>query len=99
MKRPKTGGRQKGARNKVTRTIKEMAAEYGPEALEALVSIATTSTSDQARVAACKEILDRAYGKSPQALTGADGGAIKTEGVIRLELVRPNHASSDTGGL
>lgn len=47
-------------------------------AIKTLVGIAKNSTSDQAKVAAVKEILDRAHGKSPQALTGEDGeGPVK----------------------
>jgi hypothetical protein len=78
------GGRQKGVPNKATREIKELAGQYTDEALNTLVSVARASESDAARVSAAKEILDRAYGKAPQALTGEDG-----EGPIRhvLEVV------------
>lgn len=69
MPRPKTGGRQKGSLNKVTLEIKEIAAEYGPRAITLLWAIAQASESDAAKVAAIREILDRAYGKPPQATT------------------------------
>lgn len=37
--------------------------------IDELVRLATNAESEAARVAACKEVLDRAYGKAPQALT------------------------------
>ncbi len=73
------GGRQKGSLNKATAEIKVVAREYGPDciaklaALAGLVEGATPAQSEQARVSAIKEILDRAYGKAPQAIVGADG--------------------------
>lgn len=61
-------GRPKGARNKVTRDIKELAQPYAPAALKTLTSIMKDSESDAARVAAAKELLDRAYGRSHQTM-------------------------------
>lgn len=78
----KTGGRVKGTPNKATRDIKALAGKHTPEALKTLVSIMQGSESDAARVAAAKEILDRAYGKAPQALTG-EGGEGPVTVVIR----------------
>lgn len=75
-------GRPKGALNKVTKDIKALAGKHTPEALKTLVSIMKSSSSDQARVAAAKELLDRAYGKSPQAITG-EGGEGPVTVVIR----------------
>jgi len=69
-------GRPKGAANKITAEIKAVAQKHGPAAIAELARIAAKSESDAARVAACREILDRAYGKSPQAITGEDGGAV-----------------------
>jgi hypothetical protein len=68
-KRP-GAGRKKGVPNKVTRDVKALAQNYAPEAFEALKLIATSGMSEAARVAAIKEILDRAYGKSQQAVVG-----------------------------
>lgn len=62
----KTGGRKLGARNKATAEVKELAQQYGQEAIEALAKIVKSGDSDQAKVAACREILDRGYGKSIQ---------------------------------
>jgi hypothetical protein len=65
----KTGGRRPGSLNKATADIRELARNYGPEALVELARLAKEAASETARVAAIKEILDRAYGKSPQAVT------------------------------
>jgi hypothetical protein len=45
-----------------------LARQYAPEAMEALVKIATTGKSDSARVAASIAILDRAFGRPRQML-------------------------------
>lgn len=79
MKGRKTGGRAKGVPNKATREIKALAQKYTDEALKTLVQVMQTSESDQARVSAARELLDRGYGKSPQAHTGEDGGPMKLE--------------------
>lgn len=74
----KTGGRKPGSRNKATAEVKELARNYAPEAFASLVQIAKSGSSEAARVAAIREILDRAYGKAPQAITGdGDGGPVK----------------------
>jgi hypothetical protein len=72
----KTGGRVKGVPNKATRDIKALAQKHTPEALKTLASIMKASESDAARVAAAKELLDRGYGKAPQAHTGEGGGPV-----------------------
>lgn len=67
------GGRQKGVPNKATAEIKALAQEYGPDAIKTLVSIMSASKQPPAaRVAAAKELLDRAYGKSAQPIEGGD---------------------------
>lgn len=72
-------GRPKGALNKATKDIKALAQQHTPAALKTLVTILKDSESDAARVSAAKELLDRGYGKSPQAITGTDGGPIVVE--------------------
>ena len=59
-------GRKPGVPNKLTADIKALASEYGPEALETLVHIMTEGESEQAQIAAAKELLDRGYGKPRQ---------------------------------
>ena len=64
------GGRQKGTPNKVTADIRAAAALHGEAALQTLVHLMNNAESEQAQLAACKEILDRAYGKATQPLSG-----------------------------
>ncbi|WP_072389476.1 hypothetical protein [Hyphomicrobium sp. CS1BSMeth3] len=86
------GGRQKGTPNKSTAEVKDIARQHGPAMIEALVKLAKTAKSETARVAAIKEILDRAYGKAPQALTGEHG-----EGPVR-HVIEVRWASDGAGG-
>lgn len=67
------GGRKKGTPNKVTAEIRALASQYTEAALEALVEILATGQSEAARVAAAREILDRAHGKSTAAAESAPG--------------------------
>ena len=68
----KTGGRVAGTPNKATAALKELARTYMPEALEELSRLALRAESEQARVSAIKELLDRGYGKATQPLSGDD---------------------------
>ena len=61
-------GRPRGVPNRLTRDIKALASRYGPDALETLVRIMNEGESEQARIAAAKELLDRGYGRPAQAL-------------------------------
>lgn len=66
------GGRQKGTPNKVTADVRALAQEYGPRAIATLASIMENEEQPApARVSAAKELLDRAYGKSPQPIENA----------------------------
>lgn len=67
---PKTGGRQAGTPNKVTRDVKELAQTYVEEGLAGIAR--DKENPPAARVAAYRELLDRACGKPMQgvALTG-----------------------------
>jgi len=60
------GGRPK--RTEQVIEIEALARKYAPQAMQALVKIATSGKSDTARVAAATEILDRAYGRPRQTL-------------------------------
>ncbi len=67
-KRP-GAGRPKGKPNAITADVREAAQQYGADALRTLADIMDGKDyPPAARVAASKEILDRAYGKAPQAL-------------------------------
>lgn len=71
----KTGGRVAGTPNKATAEIKALAGVYSAETIEILIGIARNADSDAAKVAACRELLDRGHGKPMQSteLTGKDG--------------------------
>ncbi|MDA1129791.1 MAG: hypothetical protein O2913_14025 [Chloroflexi bacterium] len=45
----KTGGRRKGTQNKATAEVKELAGQYGPEAIETLVDLMRNGQNDQTR--------------------------------------------------
>lgn len=68
---PKTpgSGRKKGSLNKATADVKALAGKYSEAALKELARLSVKAESETARVAAAKEILDRAYGKATQAIT------------------------------
>lgn len=78
---PKTGGREKGTPNKISLDVKELAQEYTSEAVEALATIMRDGDSAAARVAAIKELLDRAHGKPKQAVDVA--GALTVNSIKR----------------
>jgi hypothetical protein len=61
-------GRPKGVPNKATRDVKAQAGTYTPEALDTLVEIMRHGKNEQARIAASKEVLDRAHGRPRQEL-------------------------------
>lgn len=72
------GGRKPGSPNKATIEVRALARQYGPAALRELARLCREAESEAARVSAIKELLDRAYGKSPQPLDGdGKGGPIK----------------------
>jgi hypothetical protein len=79
--------------NKATLEIKELARAYGPEAVAELARIAgltkgIPSDSEQTRVAAIKELLDRGYGKSTQPISG-DENAPPVNLALQVNFVRP----------
>jgi len=67
------GGRTAGTPNKATAEVRAYAGEYTKAAIDGLVKVARSSKSDQAKVAAWREILDRAVGRPAQAVIDADG--------------------------
>ena len=71
---PKTGGRKAGTLNKATASLQDLARVYTPQCVAVLAGIMNDPASPQAaRVSAARELLDRGYGKPPQAHTGEDG--------------------------
>lgn len=88
----KTGGRAKGTPNKATADVKVLAMQYAPAAVEELGRLATGAESEAARVAAIKEILERAYGKTRQPL---DIDANVKAAVTRIERTIVDPSDSD----
>ena len=78
------GGRQKGTPNKATKDVRELAQKHGPECITGLALLAKTAENEQARIAAMRELLDRAYGKAPQAITDADGGSLSIPASVQF---------------
>ena len=78
-------GRRPGAQNKHTVEIRTVAMQYGPAAVIALAELSglapgARAESETARIAALKELLDRAYGKATQPLSGdADAAPLAIE--------------------
>jgi len=83
-------GRPKGSLNKGTADIRKLAQSYGPRAIGILVQLAGLEPpetidppSEWARIAAIKELLDRAYGKSSQVLASDPDNPLTVQFVIR----------------
>jgi len=68
-------GRKPGVPNKATADIKALAQKYTDKAMKELARLAVEAESEQARVSAIKELLDRGYGKSTQPLSGDSDAA------------------------
>lgn len=73
VKKPEGSGRKPGQLNKATAQVKELAAQHGPDAIKTLARLAKEADNDAAKISACKELLDRAYGKAAQPVGGGDG--------------------------
>jgi len=75
-------GRKTGTPNKLksaeVQEVKALAQLHAPSAIERLAFLAQKAESEAASVAACNSLLDRAYGKAPQAVavTGEGGGPV-----------------------
>lgn len=80
------GGRQKGTLNKSTAEIKALAQSFAPAAVQELSRLATGAESEAARVAAIKELLDRAYGKATQSIDASVAARIE---VVEWRVVDP----------
>jgi hypothetical protein len=78
----KTGGRKKGTPNKVTAEIRLLAQLEGPATIARLVKLRGHKNGAIA-VAACRELLDRGYGKATQPISG-EGGEPITIQVVRF---------------
>lgn len=82
--RPANAGRKRNSLNKATADVKALARKHGPSAIIELSRLSIEAESEQARVAACKELLDRAYGRPapnlPDSATAVRGYLIIDDG-------------------
>src|SRR5215831_104732 len=66
-------GRRQGSPNKNTAEVKALAMKDVPHVVQELVRLALHAKNEATRVAACKELLDRAIGKAVQPHSGESG--------------------------
>lgn len=91
------GGRLPGVPNKATAVLREFAGQYTKEAITGLHSIATDKEAPHAaRVGAWREILDRAVGKAPQAVTDADGNNLSVPQIISFVIQQQKDSENRT---
>ena len=83
-------GRKPGIPNKATATVKELARQYGPEVIEGFIDVFRNPESHAAKIAAGKELLDRAYGKATQIVGGDEDAPLRVINEIILRGVRPD---------
>ncbi len=67
--------RNAGGRPKAIKEVVELARTHTPRAIERLAEV-LEGDDDKAAVAAANALLDRAWGKPSQEITGADGGPL-----------------------
>jgi hypothetical protein len=78
-------GRKKGVPNKATAEIKALARKHGPEAIKEIVKLAKNAkTAEAVRLAAWGVVLDRAYGKARQVVSGDDDGGAPITAIHRV---------------
>lgn len=88
-KNPRGRGRPKGSTTKrkeygAADAARVYALRHAERAISRLAHLIDNAENEQAQISAAKEILDRAYGKAPQAITGEDGGPIRNEVIVRI---------------
>jgi hypothetical protein len=77
-----------GGRPRIAGELRELARTHAPKAITELGRLAVKAKSETARIAAIRELLDRAYGKPTQYLA-ADNEAVrsdKSEEELRVQL-------------
>ena len=77
-------GRKKGQLNKSTKEVKALAQKHGATAIRTLAKLMVSADSDAAKIAACKELLDRAYGKSTQPIAGDPDNPFVVQHIERI---------------
>ena len=68
----KVGGRTRGVPNKVTGDIKAAFLRAAPDAMREIIHLAFHADNSAVRLAACREILDRAIGKPAREVVADD---------------------------
>jgi hypothetical protein len=87
---PKTGGRKKGTANRIGKDVRALAQAYTEEAIETLAAIMRDKHAPpQARALAADRLLDRAWGKAPQAIVGDTENPLRLNTIIELVVVDP----------
>jgi hypothetical protein len=94
-------GRPKGALNKATAELKELAQPYGPPSIARLALLAGLtdapgSESEATQLGALRELLDRGYGKPAQAIVGGDADSAPVALTFRWAEAPPDEPD-DTG--
>lgn len=74
-----------GGRPKVVTAIKELAQQHGPTAFQRVLEL-VASDDERVALAASQEVLNRAYGKPVQALSGPEGESLLTG--VQITLVK-----------
>ncbi len=73
-----------GGRKPIPQSIKDLARASAADAIQMAVEL-MNHADPNVRIKALNVILDRAYGKAPQPMTGEDGeGAVKIERIERV---------------
>lgn len=70
--RPAGAGRKAGTPNKATAAVKALALKELPKAIKELARLAANAQSEQTRVAAIRELLDRGIGRAPASTEDTD---------------------------
>jgi hypothetical protein len=83
-KKVENSGRRAGTPNKKTADIKALAFKSAPDAIKELSRLAKHSQNEAVRVAAAKELLDRAIGKAVQPHSGEGGEAGRNQARHKL---------------
>jgi hypothetical protein len=64
--------------------IRQKAREHGQEALDALIALASSASSEHVRVAAANAVLDRAMGKPLPGVKAAEADEPEEEGLLEV---------------
>jgi hypothetical protein len=81
---PKTGGRQKGTKNKTSNEMRELTARYGPDALSCIVKIMEEDDDSQRRLRAAEILLERGFGRAKEHL---DVSVVDTDTELERQIV------------